>query len=110
MTLGFADLSDLETDLLSPIARLAFVMLLTLAAFLLFYTGAIGIEIGHLSADFRPISLGAPNTNATATDPGVAILIGMFCGLSERALATALAGRSSAFIGALGTDTGNRTS
>jgi hypothetical protein len=82
--LAFDDLAVLEEDLLDPSVRVIFVIGLTLTACLLFWTGVMNIEIGNLkTAKF----VGA-----------VAFLIGIFSGLSERALATAISGRAAAFV------------
>jgi hypothetical protein len=55
---------------------------------LLFWTSAINIEIGSLRT--------GPDFFKRAGS--IAILVGMFCGLSERALATAISGRAAAFV------------
>jgi hypothetical protein len=82
--LPFENLAVLEEDLLDPSVRVIFVIGLTLTACLLFWTGIMNIEIGNLkTSDF-----------AGAT----AFLIGVFSGISERALATAISGRAAAFV------------
>lgn len=86
--LSFDDLAMLEEDLLDPGARVVFVVGLTLAACLLFWTGAINLEIGDLKT--RPPSFAATGS--------IGLLVGVFCGLSERALATALSGRAATFV------------
>jgi hypothetical protein len=84
----FDDLLMLEEDSLDPPLRIIFVVTLTLTACLLFWTGAINLEIGALKtrADVFMIS------------GSVALLVGLFAGLSERALATAISGRATAFV------------
>jgi hypothetical protein len=84
VSLGFEELAVLEEDLLDPSLRVLFVVILAGAACLLFWTGAINIEIGLLKT--------ARFAGATA------FLIGVFAGLSERALATALGGRAASFV------------
>jgi hypothetical protein len=88
VTLSFNDLAILEEDLLDPSVRIVFVMGLTLTACLLFWTGVMNIQIGDLktnAADF-------------ASKGSIALLVGMFLGISERALATAISGRAAAFV------------
>lgn len=88
LDLPFEDLPLLEESSLDPPFRILFVVALTLTVCLLFWTGAINIEIGNLKTG--PDSFKAMGS--------IAILIGMFCGLSERALATAVSGRAAAFV------------
>jgi hypothetical protein len=94
--LGFADLANLETDLLTPFYRVVFVMALTTCVCLLFATGAINLVIGNLKTDV----FNSP------TDPGsdwlISLLVGTLCGISERALAGAVASRSQTFVGGIG--------
>ncbi len=82
--LSFDDLAVLEEDLLDPSVRVVFVIGLTLTACLLFWTGVMNIEIGNLKT-----------SHFVGT---VAFLIGIFSGISERALATAISGRAAAFV------------
>jgi hypothetical protein len=88
LDLPFEELTMLEEESLDPPFRILFVTALTLIVCLLFWNSAINIEIGNLKTgpDFF-------KNNGT-----IAILIGMFCGLSERALATAVSGRAAAFV------------
>lgn len=71
--------------------RVIFVVVLTMAACLLFWTGAINVKIGDLNTEANWFS-------KTGT---VAVLVGFFCGLSERALSSAIAGRATAFVGGI---------
>lgn len=88
VALRFDDLANLEEDLLDPSLRVLFVLLLTETACLLFWKNAINIEIGGLrTADFRG---------------SVSMLVGIFAGISERALATAVASRAATFIKTIG--------
>lgn len=92
LDLPFEELAMLEEQSLDPPFRILFVTALTLIVCLLFWNGAVNIEIGNLKTgpDFF-------KTNGT-----IAILIGVFCGLSERALATAVSGRAAAFVKGVG--------
>jgi hypothetical protein len=90
--LSFNQLAILEEDLLDPLARIAFVIGLTLTACLLFWTGVMNIQIGELK------------TNATdfMQKGSIAMLVGVLFGISERALATAISGRAAAFVRGIG--------
>jgi hypothetical protein len=90
--LAFDDLLMLEEDALDPPLRVIFVVTLTLAACLLFWTGATNLEIGSLKT----------KAEAFQTVGSIALLIGVFAGLSERALATAISGRAAGFVQGLG--------
>lgn len=91
INLTFEQLASPEEQLLDAPLRVIFVVVLTMAACLLFWTGAINLKIGDL------------NTEASAFSKlgSVALLIGFFCGLSERALSSAIAGRATAFVGGI---------
>lgn len=91
INLTFEQLASPEEQLLDAPLRVIFVVVLTMAACLLFWTGAINLKIGEL------------NTEASAFSKvgSVALLIGFFCGLSERALSSAIAGRATAFVGGI---------
>ena len=84
VTLSFDDLAILEEDLLDPSVRVIFVIALTVAVCLLFWTGATNIEIGNLKTSHF--------VGATS------LLVGVFAGISERALATAISGRAAAVV------------
>jgi len=84
----FEDLLQLDYDPFDPPLRIAFVVVLTWTAFLLFWTGAINIEIGGLSTKAAALKLAG----------SISLLVGLFCGLSERALATAISGRAASFV------------
>jgi hypothetical protein len=88
----FDDLVMIEEGSLDPPMRILFVIVLTMAACLLFWNGAINIEIGNLKTQSEPFRHSG----------SIALLIGLFCGLSERALATAIAGRAAAFVRGVG--------
>jgi hypothetical protein len=91
VTLTFEQLAAPEEELLDAPLRVIFVVVLTMAACLLFWTGAINLKIGELNTE--AVSFSKIGT--------VAILVGFFCGLSERALSSAIAGRATAFIGGI---------
>ncbi|MBN8890809.1 MAG: hypothetical protein BGP12_15710 [Rhodospirillales bacterium 70-18] len=95
MTLGFADLASPEEDQLSPGLRIIFVMALTMVVGLLFYTGAVGIEMGTFKTGF-------PLGEGKEVGYGVAALIGALCGIAERGLATAVSSSAGQFIGGIG--------
>jgi hypothetical protein len=92
LDLPFEELTLLEEASLDPPFRILFVTGLTLIVCLLFWNGAVNIEIGNLKT-------GPAYFKTSGT---IAILIGMFCGLSERALATAVSGRAAAFVKGVG--------
>jgi hypothetical protein len=91
VNLSFTDLGILEEDLLDPSVRIVFVIGLTLIACLLFWTGVMNIEIGLLKT----------TANEFLQKGSIPMLVGLFCGVSERALATAISGRATAFVGGL---------
>lgn len=86
--LSFEHLGVVEADLLDPTFRVLFVVALATTACLLFWTGVMNIEIGNLKT--TPGEFGRAGT--------VALLVGVFCGLSERALATSVSGRAATFV------------
>jgi hypothetical protein len=88
VNLTFEQLAAPEEQLLDAPFRVVFVVVLTMAACLLFWTGAINVKIGDLNTE----------ANWFSKVGTVAMLIGFFCGLSERALASAIAGRAAAFV------------
>jgi hypothetical protein len=86
--LSFDDLAVLEEDRLDPSVRVIFVVGLTMVACLLFWTGIVNLEIGNLKTK--------PDTFMVLGS--VAFLVGVFSGIAERALATAISGRAAAFV------------
>jgi len=84
---SFEDLVMVEESALDPPVRILFVIVLTMTACLLFWNGAVNFEIGG----FKTQSEIFKNSGS------VALLVGLFAGLSERALATAISGRAAAF-------------
>jgi hypothetical protein len=89
LDLTFDDLGKLEDELLGPAIRIAFVVVLALTLGLVFWTKAFAISIGDMKVE-------PPIRGATA------LLVGIFCGLSERALATAISSRATAFVKGVG--------
>jgi len=87
--LGFADLVQMDDDLLNPATRIVFTMVLGLVVGLLFWTGMVSITVGNFSTQFE-------NSGSTA------MLIGAFCGIASRALATAVSRRAEDFAGNVG--------
>jgi hypothetical protein len=74
--LKFEDLGVLEEDRLDPMVRLVFAGLLTLIIALTF---ALKVVV---------VTMGAIRTDQIVNDPLVALLIGMLCGVSEKALSS----------------------
>ncbi|CDZ58106.1 hypothetical protein [Neorhizobium galegae] len=86
--LRFSELSILENDRLDPPLRLLFVAGLTLVVGLIFSTNLASITIGGLSTTFLAASSSA-------------LLIGIFCGISEQSLATTVGSKANDFMGLL---------
>lgn len=89
VVLTFADLALLEEDRLNPGFRMVFMVALTSVVGLLFWTGAIAVDIGGLSTDF-------------VTSGSRAMLIGALCGIAERAVTTAVSRRADDFAAGIG--------
>lgn len=70
--LTFEELTTIEEDRLEPVIRLIFVGVMALMFSLLFYKEAIVLEIGKIS------------TKSISTDSFIAIIFGVFLGLSEK--------------------------
>jgi len=77
--LQFEDLHILEQDRLEPLVRLIFSGLLSLIMGLIFATGAMEVTLGTIT------------TAQFVGDAEVAILIGVLCGFSEKALSAQIA-------------------
>jgi len=86
--LSFNHLGVIEDDLLDPAFRILFVVALTITACLLFWTGVMNIEIGSLKT----------SSDGFAKAGTIPLLIGLFCGIAERALATSISGRAATFV------------
>jgi len=87
--LGFSDLVQMDDDLLLPVTRVIFTMVLGFVVGLLFWTGMVSIAVGNFSTNFE-------NSGTTA------MLIGAFCGIASQALATAVSRRAEDFAGNVG--------
>lgn len=86
--LGFDDLILLEPDRLNPSARIIFVVILTCV---------VG---GILQLDWVSITIAGSKTPVTPGEgPGVALLLGILCGIAERSLSGAIVGRASSISG-----------
>jgi hypothetical protein len=83
--LHFDDLAVLEEDRLNPTARILFVVGLTLVVGLLLYTKLVAVKIGDIDVDLR-----------------MALLLGLLCGIAERALAGAVSQRASEVVERVG--------
>ncbi|MEA2835362.1 MAG: hypothetical protein QOG66_3564 [Methylobacteriaceae bacterium] len=86
--LTFPQLAVMERDQLDPPIRLLFVAGLTLVIGLIFATGLASITIGSF-------------TTAFLNSGRIALLIGLFCGISEQALSTTVGAKASEFMGLL---------
>lgn len=85
--LGFDDLILLEPDRLNPSARVVFVIVLTCVV------GGI-LQLGWVNISFS----GAANQSIKpSSGTGVAILIGILCGIAERSLSGAIVSRADGF-------------
>jgi hypothetical protein len=88
----FDDLAALEEDRLNPSVRITFMVALILSVGLLLWTKAVTIEIGRNVVDLEE--------NGTW-----AILVGLLSGIAERAMATTVARRATAFAASAGAET-----
>jgi hypothetical protein len=94
--LSFGDLANLETDLLTPFYRVVFVVALTMCVCLFFATGMLQIQIGDLDTSvFKSSETVGPRGM-------ISLLVGLLCGISERALAGSVSSRSETFVGSIG--------
>jgi hypothetical protein len=89
--LTFEQLSLLEEDRLAPLARIFFVVGLTLVIGMLLYTDLLSIKIGDVGVD-----IGDPNARAALP---IALALGLMCGIAERALAEAVRSRAEDIVG-----------
>lgn len=113
VTLSFEQLAAVEEDMLEPALRILFVMGLTLVAVLVFYTGALNVQMGNLDtglfsavapADAQQATQGVAAATGTFVPriEAISLLVGLLCGIAERALATAVSTRASEFVGTIG--------
>ena len=89
VVLGFADLVALEEDRIEPQLRLIFTGTLTIILALVFATGVADVEVGSFKAS------GLMHSGA------VALLLGAFAGLGEKALPSAVMSRATSVITAV---------
>lgn len=89
VTLTFADLVALEEDRLEPQLRLLFTGVLTVILALIFTTGVADIEVGAFKASML---LGSGS---------IAVLLGAFAGLAEKALPSAVLSRANSVLTAV---------
>jgi hypothetical protein len=85
-TVEFDELAKDDQDRLGPGIRLAFAGALTLVLAAMFHAGVLELAIGGL------------RTSAVFTSPLVAVLVGVFCGLSEQALSARVLGQANQFV------------
>jgi hypothetical protein len=90
--LTFTDLEALEIDRVNPFLRVMFVASLSLVVGLIFSTGMVNLQIGGFGTDL--IHSGS-----------FALLIGLFCGIGEQALAVSVRKRADEFVGRIGGET-----
>jgi hypothetical protein len=95
VTLGFSDLANLEEDRLRPAGRLLFVIGLTWVIALFIAVRIIDFKIGEV-----------PITEQLLHSGSIAVLMGVVCGISERALSTVVSRRSDEVIGGMGAQAG----
>lgn len=89
LDIQFSDLATVEEEFLGPEIRVAFVVMLTIGFGLIFWTQAFSIKIGDMNV--------APTLSG-----GTAMLVGLFMGVSERALSLAFTSQAAKFVSALG--------
>lgn len=88
VTLSFRELAVIEDDFVTPGARIAIVILLSMAVILMLGLKVVSIKLG----DFDTSNLGAD----------AALLIGFLCGLAERAIASGVVARAGTFAIGIG--------
>jgi hypothetical protein len=88
-TLRFADLVQLDENLLRPAMRVIFTIVLGTVVGLLFWAGMVVINVGGFSTNFR-----------TAGTP--AMLIGAFCGIASGAFVAAVSKRAQEIAATVG--------
>jgi hypothetical protein len=80
--------------MLHPAFRILFVLGLTLVVMLIFFTGVMNLEVGLLKttsfADFG------------GKLEAVSLLVGLFCGIAERGLSSAVSLRANDFVSSIG--------
>jgi hypothetical protein len=89
VVLSFNDLAAVEDDRMSPVARILFVVGLAWLIGLFLESGVIKAQINSISVDLSHSNF-------------LVLLIGIMCGIAERALAGALGKRSEEFAAQIG--------
>lgn len=87
--LTFEELTTIEEDRLEPSIRLIFVGSISIIFSLLFYTNALELKIGAIS------------TKQISSDAFIAIIFGVFLGLSEQVIGKKITKRATTFIESL---------
>jgi uncharacterized membrane protein YjjP (DUF1212 family) len=87
--LTFEELTTIEEDRLEPVIRLIFVGVMALMFSLLFYKEAVVLEIGKIS------------TKSISTDSFIAIIFGVFLGLSEKLIGQKLTKKATSLFESL---------
>lgn len=87
--ISFADLAALEEDRIEPQLRLIFTGVLTSILALIFITGVADVQVGAFKA------------SALSTSGSIALLLGAFAGLAEKALPSAVMSRATSVISAV---------
>ena len=107
VSLSFEQLAVPEEDMLHPAARLLFVLGLTLVVMLIFYNGVMNVQIGDLNTTLLDGIPGKPDgqTGKVPSLPAISLLVGLFCGIAERGLSSAVSLRADDFASSIG---GNR--
>jgi hypothetical protein len=85
-TITIEDLTTTDSDRLLPHVRLLFAGALTMLAGMLFVLGIVEVKIGPFA------------TSKISTDPALAFIVGIFCGISEAGLPGMASRRAAAFI------------
>ena len=86
-----------------PNVRLVFTGILTAVLGLIFILGVVNLNIGDLNTQhlWKPAAAGAPAPDGDKTSLRVltALLVGLFCGISEKVLSATIGTRATQFIG-----------
>jgi len=104
VTLTFEQLAVPEEDMLRPAFRILVVLALTVGVMLIFYTGVMNIQIGDLNTTLLNGTPTKPDatTGKVPSLPAISLLVGLFCGIAERALSSAVGQRAIDFVTSIG--------
>jgi len=104
VSLSFEQLAVPEEDMLHPASRLLFVLGLTLVVMLIFYNGVMNLQIGDLNTTLLDGIPGKPDgqTGKVPSLPAISLLVGLFCGIAERGLSSAVSLRATYFASSIG--------